>query len=75
MVVAPEHPLINQLCSTAQLGEVQQYIEAAARKSDLERTELQKDKSGVFTGRRVSEGFKGSEGLQRGNYHKALHCN
>lgn len=50
MVVAPEHPLLTQLCSEAQSTAVQQYAQAAARKSDLERTELQKDKSGVFTG-------------------------
>ena len=50
MVVAPEHPLLEQLCSTSQGPEVRKYKEAAARKSDLERTELQKDKSGVFTG-------------------------
>ena len=50
MVVAPEHPLLTQLCSEAQSAAVQQYAQAAARKSDLERTELQKDKSGVFTG-------------------------
>ena len=52
MVVAPEHPLLTQLCSEAQSAAVQQYAQAAARKSDLERTELQKDKSGVFTGKR-----------------------
>ena len=50
MVVAPEHPLLEQLCSASQGPEVRKYKEAAARKSDLERTELQKDKSGVFTG-------------------------
>ncbi|GAX76478.1 hypothetical protein CEUSTIGMA_g3923.t1 [Chlamydomonas eustigma] len=50
MVVAPEHPLLSDLCSEAQAATVKQYVEAAARKSDLERTELQKDKSGVFTG-------------------------
>ena len=56
MVVAPEHPLLTQLCSEAQAAAVQQYAQAAARKSDLERTELQKDKSGVFTGKRTSRG-------------------
>jgi len=50
MVVAPEHPLLGALTADAQRAEVQQYAEAAARKSDLERTELQKDKTGVFTG-------------------------
>jgi leucyl-tRNA synthetase len=50
MVVAPEHPLLDQLLSESQRAEGKAYAEAAARKSDLERTELQKDKSGVFTG-------------------------
>ncbi|KAG1659920.1 hypothetical protein FOA52_015358, partial [Chlamydomonas sp. UWO 241] len=51
MVVAPEHPLLEQLATAEHAGAVKEYAEAAARKSDLERTELQKDKSGVFTGR------------------------
>lgn len=38
------------LAATVQAAAVGAYVEAAARKSDLERTELQKDKSGVFTG-------------------------
>jgi leucyl-tRNA synthetase len=50
MVVAPEHPLLPSLTAAAHKGEVEAYVEAAARKSDLERTELQKDKTGVFTG-------------------------
>ena len=49
-IVAPEHPLLDALSSTAQTAAVRQYADAASRKSDLERTELQKDKSGVFTG-------------------------
>ncbi|MEW5300771.1 MAG: hypothetical protein WDW36_003677 [Sanguina aurantia] len=50
MVVAPEHPLLQSMASDAQRAAVKQYSDAAARKSDFERTELQKDKSGVFTG-------------------------
>ncbi len=50
LVLAPEHPALAGLASEAQSAEVAAYVEAAARKSDLERTELQKDKSGVFTG-------------------------
>eukprot|EP00775_Hariotina_reticulata_P005133 gene5133-5373_t len=51
MVVAPEHPLLKQgLVTAAQDAEVSSYVAAAARKSDRERSELQKDKSGVFTG-------------------------
>lgn len=50
MVVAPEHPLLSALATSEQAAEVAAYAEAAARKSDLERTELAKSKTGVFTG-------------------------
>ncbi|KAG2438904.1 hypothetical protein HYH02_010699 [Chlamydomonas schloesseri] len=50
LVVAPEHPLVAQLATPEQAAAVTAYCEAAARKSDLERTELQKDKTGVNTG-------------------------
>ncbi len=49
-VLAPEHPLIKQITSKEQGQEVQKYIEDSAKKSDLQRTDLAKDKSGVFTG-------------------------
>ncbi|MEI6535433.1 MAG: class I tRNA ligase family protein, partial [Verrucomicrobiaceae bacterium] len=50
MVLAPEHRLVDELVNEEQLAEVEQYRERTARKSDLERTELAKEKSGVFTG-------------------------
>jgi leucyl-tRNA synthetase len=50
MVLSPEHPLVNEITTEAQHAAVEAYKEAAARKSDLERTELAKGKSGVFTG-------------------------
>ena len=50
MVLAPEHPLVDALTAPAQRDAVREYREKAARKSDLERTELQKVKTGVFTG-------------------------
>ena len=50
MVVAPEHPLLGKLVSPEKADEVKAYVEAAAKKSDLDRTDLAKDKSGVFTG-------------------------
>jgi leucyl-tRNA synthetase len=50
MVLSPEHPLVPKIASSAQKAAVEAYVEAAARKSDLERTDLAKDKSGVFTG-------------------------
>ena len=50
MVLAPEHPLVATVTTNAQREAVAHYVEAAARKSDLERQELQKEKTGVFTG-------------------------
>ena len=50
MVVAPEHPLLDRLTAQPQQEAVQAYVQAAASKSDLERTELQKGKTGVPTG-------------------------
>jgi leucyl-tRNA synthetase len=50
MVVAPEHPLLAKLVGAEKADEVKAYVEAAAKKSDLDRTDLAKDKSGVFTG-------------------------
>ena len=50
MVVAPEHPLLGQLVVSEKKDEVEAYVLAAAKKSDLDRTDLAKDKSGVFTG-------------------------
>ncbi|KAF8066270.1 leucine--tRNA ligase [Scenedesmus sp. PABB004] len=51
MVVAPEHPLLAQgLAAGGQEAAVAAYVAAAMHKSERERSELQKDKSGVFTG-------------------------
>ena len=50
MVLAPEHELVAKLTTREQRAAVDAYRDAAARKSELERTELQKDKTGVFTG-------------------------
>ena len=50
MVLAPEHPLVATLTKPEQEKAVADYIKAAAAKSDLMRTELAKDKTGVFTG-------------------------
>jgi len=49
--LAPEHPLVKQIVTKEQEKEVLAYIEKVSHKSDLERTDLNKDKSGVFTGR------------------------
>ncbi len=50
MVLAPEHPFVPQITTAEQRAAVEAYIEEAAAKSDLERTDLAKDKTGVFTG-------------------------
>ncbi len=50
MVLAPEHALVTRITTAAQAAEVAAYRESAARKSDFERTEMAKDKTGVFTG-------------------------
>lgn len=50
MVLAPEHPLVQDIATDAQRDAVNEYIETTSRKSDLERTDLNKDKSGVWTG-------------------------
>lgn len=49
-VLAPEHELVGVIASADQKAAVEAYVDQAARKSDLERTDLAKDKSGVFTG-------------------------
>ena len=50
MVLSPEHGLVDELTSEGQQAAVAAYREQAARKSDLERTELAKEKTGVFIG-------------------------
>src|SRR5215831_6786717 len=50
MVLAPEHPLVDTVTREAQRAAVAAYREAAAHKTDLQRQELAKEKTGVFTG-------------------------
>jgi len=50
LVVAPENPIVEHIVTEHQRSEVLAYKEATALKSDLERTELNKSKTGVFTG-------------------------
>jgi len=50
MVMSPEHPLVEGIVSAEQRRAVEEYCQQAARKSDLDRTDLAKDKTGVFTG-------------------------
>jgi len=50
MVLAPEHPLVSAIMTAEQQADVVKYREAVASKSDLDRTSLGKEKTGVFTG-------------------------
>lgn len=50
MVLSPEHPLVDSIVTAGQKESVETYKAACANKSDLERTDLAKDKTGVFTG-------------------------
>lgn len=49
-VLAPEHPLVAEITSPEQKAEIDVYLEKVQSKSDLERTDLAKEKTGVFTG-------------------------
>ena len=49
-VFAPEHELVEKITTNEQKDEINKYIKLTASKSDLERTELNKEKTGVFTG-------------------------
>jgi len=50
MVLAPEHPLVQSITTPEQKHEIDAYIKKVSAKTDLERTDLARDKSGVFTG-------------------------
>src|SRR6476660_9784377 len=50
VVLAPEHPLVDRVTTEEQRPAVAEYKETVASKSDLERTDLAKEKTGVFTG-------------------------
>ncbi|MDP4222051.1 MAG: leucine--tRNA ligase [Bacteroidota bacterium] len=51
MVIAPEHPLTEKITTSDLRGKVNEYIRLSALKSDLDRTDLAKEKTGVFSGR------------------------
>ena len=61
MVIAPEHPLLGAITTDAQSDAVNRYIETAKRKSDLERAELSKEKTGVWTGANAINPVNGNE--------------
>jgi len=60
-VIAPEHPLVAKIVTDDQKKEVAKYVKQAAGKSDLERGELQKDKTGVFTGAYATNPVNGEQ--------------
>ena len=61
LVVAPEHPLVCALTTVMQKAEVEAYVLTASRKSDLERTELAKEKTGVFSGSHAKHPLTGAD--------------
>ena len=61
VAIAPEHPLVDKITTTEYKAEVDKYKEAAKHKTQLERTELQKDKSGVFCGAYAINPFNGEK--------------
>jgi len=50
LVLSPEHPYVKEITTNKQMSEVERYISISKSKTDLERTELNKEKTGVFTG-------------------------
>ena len=50
MILSPEHPLVGSITTEVQRADIEAYCTTVASKSDLDRTELNKEKSGVFTG-------------------------
>jgi len=60
MVLAPEHALVEKIATAAQRPAVEEYRRKAASKSELERTELSKEKTGVFTGAYAKNPVSGS---------------
>ena len=61
MVVSPEHPLVAKLTTKENEQAVKDYIDQAAKKSDLDRTDLAKEKTGVFSGSYAINPVNGKE--------------
>lgn len=60
-VLAPEHPLVEKITTPEQLNAVKEYVNFAKAKSDLDRTELNKEKTGCFTGAYAINPVNGKE--------------
>ena len=61
MVIAPEHPLLSTITTKGQKDAVSSYVQKAKSKSDLERAELSKEKTGVWTGAHAINPINGKE--------------
>ncbi len=59
--LAPEHPLVSKITTKEQKAAVEAYIKEVSAKSDMDRTELNKDKTGVFTGAYAINPINGKE--------------
>jgi leucyl-tRNA synthetase len=61
LVLAPEHELVGQATTMENREKIQEYISITKKKSDLERTDLAREKSGVFTGSFAKNPFNGEQ--------------
>ncbi len=61
IVISPEHQIIEKIVTEEQISAVHEYMRLASQKSDMERTELAKDKTGVFTGAYAINPFNNEE--------------
>ena len=59
--LAPEHPLVQSITTEAQKEAVEAYVQVASQKDSLQRTDLEKDKSGVFTGAYATHPVTGAQ--------------
>jgi leucyl-tRNA synthetase len=50
LILAPEHPIVSEITTSEQKADVEKYIEETKKKTEIERTSLEKNKTGVFTG-------------------------
>lgn len=61
MVVAPEHPMLDVLVSPEQMAKVKSYVEEVKQKSEIQRSDATREKTGVFTGGFVTHPLTGSQ--------------
>lgn len=61
IILAPEHPLVKEITTDEKQDRIKSYLEKAGKKSDMERTELSKNKTGEFTGSFALNPFNGKE--------------